>query len=98
MDDRQALCPNCNVLLSKDEVKTAIFQGDRLAVIENVPALVCPSCREQFYDDDVSEALRRLGEEGFPDSEADRRIDVPVFSLKGRIRTRKPLPEDTYVD
>lgn len=98
MDERPALCPNCNLLLSKDEVKTAIFQGERLAVIENVPALVCPSCREQFYDDDVSEALRRLGEEGFPDSQADRRMEVPVFSLEGRVRKRKPLPEDTYVD
>ena len=93
-----AVCPVCNVLLATGEVRTAIWQGDRLAVVEGVPALVCRSCGEQFYDDDVSEALRRLGEEGFPDAEAARRIEVPVFTLEGRIRKRKPLPEDTYVD
>lgn len=93
-----ALCPNCNVVLSQSEVRTAIWQGDRLVAVEGISALVCPSCREQYYDDDVSEALRRLGESGFPADEAEKIINVPVFTLAGRIRTRKPLPEDTYVD
>lgn len=79
-------------------MRTAIWQGDRLAVVEDIPALVCRSCGEQYYDDDVSEALRRLNEAGFPDAEARAIIEVPVFSLEGRIRKRKPLPEDTYVD
>lgn len=95
---QKALCPICNVLLTSSEVRTAVWQGDRLAVVEAVPALVCPSCREQFYDDDVSEALRRLSESGFPESAAERTMVVPVFTLEGRIRRRKPLPEDTYVD
>ena len=93
-----ALCPICETRLDQAEVRSAIWQADRLAVIENIPALVCRGCGEQFYDDDVSEALRRLGEEGFPDSEAHSMIEVPVFSLEGRIRKRMPLPEDTYVD
>ena len=93
-----ALCPFCNVMLASSEVRTAIWQADRLAVVEGVPALVCRTCGEQFYDDDVSEALRRLGEEGFPESKAEKTIEVPVFTLAGRIRKRKPLPEDTYVD
>ena len=38
---------------------------------------------EQFYDDNVSEALRRLAEEGFPAAKAEREIRVPVFSLGG---------------
>ena len=86
------------MLLNADSVRTAIWQADRLSIVEDVPALVCGSCREQFYDDDVSEALRRLGEDGFPASEAVRTMDVNVFSLQGRIRERKPLPEDSYVD
>lgn len=93
-----ALCPRCREPLEPTTVRTAIWQGDRLAVVDQVPAHVCPECREQFYDDDVSEALRRLNEEGFPESEAEEIIQVPVFSLEGRIRKRKPLPEDTYVD
>jgi hypothetical protein len=55
---------------------------------------------EQFYDEDVSDALRRLSEAGFPASDAKREIVVPVFSLEGRIpvRSRAALPEDTFVD
>ena len=53
---------------------------------------------EQFYDDDVSDALRRLVEEGFPAEAVQREILVSVYSLEGRIRTRKALPEDSYVD
>ena len=79
-------------------VRTAIWQGERLSVVEDVPALVCASCSEQYYDDDVTDALRTLNEEGFPESSAEKTIQVSVFSLEGRIRERRPLAEDTYVD
>ena len=79
-------------------VRTAIWQSDRLAIVEDIPAHVCSTCMEQFYDDDVSDALRRLTEEGFPADAAAKEITVPVFSLEGRIRKRKALPEDSYVD
>ena len=92
------LCPNCREPLTSTKVNTAIWQGDEVALVEDIPALVCPSCREQFYDDDVSDALRKLSESGFPASEANRTIEVPVFSLEGRIRKRGEIPEDTYVD
>jgi YgiT-type zinc finger domain-containing protein len=94
----RALCPRCNRPLVETRVKTAIWQGDRMAVVEDIPALVCGTCGEQFYDEDVSDALRQLNEDGFPLKEASRTIEVPVFTLDGRIRTRVPLPEDTYVD
>lgn len=94
----RAMCPRCGEPLAERLVRSAIWQGDRLAVVEGIPALVCASCVEQYYDDDVSDALRRLNEEGFPDSAAERTIVVPVFSLEGRIRQRRPIPEDTHVD
>lgn len=75
-----------------------MWQDERVAVVEDIPALVCSSCREQYYDDDVSDALRNLSESGFPEAEAERTIEVPVFSLEGRIRERRELPEDSYVD
>ena len=92
------LCPHCRAPLTASLVRTAIWRGDDVALVEDIPALVCASCAEQFYDDDVSEALRRLSESGFPKEEAARTIEVPVFSMKGRIRKRKELPEDTYVE
>lgn len=97
-EDSPVLCPDCREPLEPTTVRTAVWQGDRLAVVEDVPAHVCPSCREQYYDDDVSDALRRLNELGFPESEAREIIEVPVFSLEGRIRKRKELPEDVYID
>ena len=79
-------------------MRTAIWQGDRVAIVEDIPALVCGQCSEQFYDDPVSDALRRLAEDGFPAHAATSELVVPVFSLKGRIQKPKQTPEDVYVD
>lgn len=94
----QAPCPRCGGELSDTTVRTTIWQGDRVVIVEDIPAHVCEACVEQFYDDAVSDALRRLAEEGFPAAEAKREIQVPVFSLDGRIASRPALPGDTYVD
>lgn len=80
------------------KVRTTVWQGDRVAIVEDIPAHVCDSCMEQFYDEDVSEALRRLVEEGFPSEAASKNITVPVFTLEGRVRKTKAMPEDSYVD
>jgi YgiT-type zinc finger domain-containing protein len=93
-----APCPRCSGALAATTVRTTIWQGDRVAIVEDIPALVCQACLEQFYDDAVSDALRRLAEEGFPAAKADRVISVPVFSLAGKIQSRPVLPDDTYVD
>jgi YgiT-type zinc finger domain-containing protein len=91
-------CPRCGGTLSATIVRTTIWQGERVVIVEDIPAHVCDMCLEQFYDDAVSEALRRLAEEGFPAAEAAREISVPVFSLTGRIQSRPELPDDTYID
>ena len=79
-------------------MRTAIWQGDRVAIVEDIPAQICPACGEQCYDGPVSDALRRLAEDGFPARAASSEILVPVFSLKGRIKEHRELPEDIYVD
>ena len=91
-------CPKCQEVLAADTVRTTIWHGDRVAIVEDIPAQVCRACMEQYYDDDVSDALRTLMEQGFPAEAAEREISVPVFSLKGRIRKRQDLPDDVYVD
>ena len=91
-------CPRCGGSLSASTVRTTIWQGEQVAIVEDIPAHVCDTCLEQFYDDNVSEALRRLAEEGFPAAKAEREIRVPVFSLAGRIISRPTLPDDTFVD
>ena len=79
-------------------VRTTFWRDDRPAIVEDIPAQVCGSCMEQFYDEDVSDALRRLAEEGFPADAAVKEVLVPVFSLKDRIRQRVPLPDDVFLD
>jgi YgiT-type zinc finger domain-containing protein len=77
-------CPRCGQNMRPSLVKTAIWESDRLFVVEDIPAQVCDSCLEQFYDDEATEALRRLTEEGFPACKTKREILVPIFSLEGQ--------------
>ncbi len=79
-------------------MRTALWQGDRVAIVEDIPAHVCKACGEQCYDQPVSDALRRLAEDGFPKSAAREEVTVPVFSLRGRVLETMSAPEDVYVD
>lgn len=50
------------VICKHGELKsgTAVFAADKdgvLVVIRNVPALVCGTCEEQYFDETVTEAL-----------------------------------------
>ena len=92
------LCPRCDTPMRAAVVKTSIWCGESLFVVEDIPARVCGSCKEQFYDEDTTDALRRLVQGGFSSAEARREILVPVFSLEGRIK-RAPVifdPNEPY--
>ena len=92
-------CTRCGETMHPATVKTAIWRGDRLFLVEDIPAQVCDSCREQFYDEETAETLRRLTEEGFSSVEPKKEIVVPVFSLEGRIiRGRECSEDDVFVD
>jgi hypothetical protein len=84
--------------LTEAVVRTVIWQGDAAAIVEDIPAHGCGGCMEQFYDDAVSDALRRLAERPMTAAEADRVATVPVFSLKARLREARNIPEDAVVD
>ncbi len=77
-----AECPRCGKVMRASNVKTAIWYEDKLIIAEDVPAQVCDECLEQYYDEDTTDALRRLTEDGFPLAQAKGEILVPVFSLK----------------
>lgn len=93
-------CPRCSRPMRSATVKSAIWRDDRLFLVEDIPAQVCDSCIEQFYDQETSDALRRLTEDGFSSVEPKREILVPIFSLEGRIRKRtsSESEEEVYVD
>lgn len=75
-------------------MKTAIWRGERLFVVEDIPAQICGHCMEQFYDDSAAEALRRLTEEGFASVAPRREITVPIYSLEGLIPQPREVSED----
>jgi len=85
MNPRPVTCPRCERAMRSDLVKTVMWYGERVVLVENVPALVCDACMDQFYDDETTEALTRLTEEGFPLAEQTGEVLVPVFTLKRRI-------------
>ena len=93
-------CPRCSQPMRSATVKSAIWRDDRLFLVEDIPAQVCDSCIEQFYDQETSDALRRLTEDGFSSVEPKREIAVPIFSLESHIRKRtsSESEEEVYAD
>ncbi|HYM09079.1 MAG TPA: YgiT-type zinc finger protein [Bryobacterales bacterium] len=91
-------CPRCGTPMHAAMVKTAIWRDDRVFLVEDIPAQVCDSCLEQFYDEETTDVLRRLTEEGFASVEPKREILVPIFSLEGRIRRAASSPEEICAD
>jgi YgiT-type zinc finger domain-containing protein len=75
-------CSNCrSEALRSARVRSAFWHNDRLVVLEDLPALVCDSCGEQFYDDNTVVALDMLRGENFPSELAVGEVNVPVFSF-----------------
>ncbi len=78
-----ALCPACGSTNTRHAcVRSAFWHNDRLVVIEDVPALVCNTCGEQFYDDAAVRMIDRTRENGFPPEDAVGELRVPVFSCR----------------
>jgi hypothetical protein len=59
----------------------SLWEGDRLVVIEGIPARVCERCAEQFYDDATVNKIEVLRTWKFPLAQAKRVIEVGVFTL-----------------
>jgi len=71
--------------LRSDQVRSAFWHDDRLVVIEDVPAMVCAACHEQYFDDATVMLIDLLRGEGFPPEKARSELRVPVFSLRNRV-------------
>jgi YgiT-type zinc finger domain-containing protein len=85
-DQSSAVCPGCggsNIGMAR--VRSAFFHEDRLVVVDDIPALVCASCKEQFYDDQTVVVLDLLRGDGFPEEDAREEILVSVFSFRDRL-------------
>ena len=82
-DQLSASCPSCESTdVRSAYVRSAFWHDDRLVVIEDLPALVCNTCGEQFYDDGTVLLIDRMRANGFPPEDAVRELRVPVFSCR----------------
>jgi len=90
-------CPRCGEVMRPARVRTAIWREESLYLVEAIPAQVCDACIEQFYDEETTETLRRLTEEGFASLAPVREVRVAVYSLEGQIRRRETSSEEEEV-
>ncbi|MGB4827251.1 MAG: type II toxin-antitoxin system MqsA family antitoxin [Paracoccaceae bacterium] len=78
----QAMCTACSRgVLARQEVKTAFWEGERLVIVDGIPALVCQGCGEQFYEDQTAMKLDLMRGSGFSTENAARMMSVPVFEF-----------------
>jgi YgiT-type zinc finger domain-containing protein len=88
--ERMQSCPECGGQTRQDFVKMALWKGERLIVIEDIPARVCDRCLEQYYDQVTRFRIDKLGANGFRSEDSKHVLEVPVFSLKD---VELPQPE-----
>jgi len=69
--------------LRGDRVSSAFWHEGRLVVIEDIPALICDSCQERFYDDNTVILIDQMRGDGFRLERAHRELRVPVFRFMG---------------
>ena len=83
-------CTNCGSAdVHTGQVRSAFWHDDRLVVVEDIPALVCGACAQQFYDDATVVGLDLLRGDGFPVENARAELRVPVFSFGDRARAKR---------
>lgn len=81
-----AACGQCGGSdLVSDTVRSAFFEGERLVVVEGIPALVCRGCGAQYFDDQTVMVLDLLRGDGFPADRAAAEMSVPVFRFGDRL-------------
>lgn len=86
-------CPYCGGATHADIVRLALWEGDRLVVIDGVPARVCGDCFEQFFDDAVNFTIDALRGRRFPEDRADRMLRVPVFAYAAEVASLSSTAE-----
>ncbi len=73
--------------MRRADVRSAFWHEERLVVVEDIPALQCGSCGEQFYDDSTVVLLDLLRSGGFQADKARSELSVPVFSFRDGVAT-----------
>jgi len=75
------LCKYCGGETVEELANSAFWVRGGLIVVENIQARVCRQCRQQFYDDRITERVIGLDGPWFAPGMAKQEVLVPVFSL-----------------
>lgn len=71
-------CFICGGKTERRRVTAENWWGDKLSLVENVPAWVCEDCGEAYFDADTCRQLDRIRE---TPPEAERTVQVPVYAF-----------------
>ncbi|MBI4487655.1 MAG: type II toxin-antitoxin system MqsA family antitoxin [Deltaproteobacteria bacterium] len=71
-------CLVCHWEMADQKVTVDLRVGDKLLVVENVPATVCTHCGERVFSPEVTRRLQALAKQR---KKPPRTLTVPVFSL-----------------
>lgn len=74
-------CAECDGELHDQVVQVALWTERGMVVVDRVPARVCETCSEQYYDDAIVSGLRRLIASNFPERLRVGEITVPLYRL-----------------
>ncbi|MDX1993928.1 MAG: YgiT-type zinc finger protein [bacterium] len=59
-------CPACGGSLAVKRVRYLHDTGGQMTIIENLPAMVCERCGEQFYPPEALDTLVKMIRRGHP--------------------------------
>ena len=86
------ICDTCGSATQPDTVSITMWSTRGWVVIEDVDAMICSACQEQYYSEETKNRLLDLSGNGFPNNRVRREITVPVFSLS---ESKSPDTEDS---
>lgn len=74
-------CPACGGRTERQSVMIALWEVDTFALVRDVPAVVCESCHERYFEDDVAMRLDLMRAGGFAAHEPSEYLSVPVYAF-----------------
>lgn len=78
------LCDRCSSgILQPARISSVLWQGDRLVMVRNIPAMICPECGEEYIDDFTVVRLDWMRGNGFQALPLIERVSVPVLDYGG---------------
>lgn len=66
-------------------VRRAFVDGERVVVVEGIPAIVCRACGAEYCDESTALVQNILRGDGFRADQAVTHLEVPVFRFGDQV-------------